>query len=137
MILYPSRAQLEFMAWQSVVHGATGLLWWGLQLTPPEAPLWPDLAAVVRRMHGLRKDLAARTVKLPVELEYHDTGHSLDRGLEWIAKEGGLFAAVNADPNPIEVSIGGLKGRPEALIGPAPGARVALPPFGVLVWRLR
>lgn len=137
MVLYPGRAQLEFMAWQSIVHGVTGLLWWGLQLTPPEAPLWPDLAAVTRQLHALRRDLAAPRATLPVTLEYHDTGHSLDRGLEWIAKEGGLFAAVNADPNPLAFTLRGLPGRPAPILGPGPAPRIDLPPFGVLVWRLR
>jgi len=112
MILYPTRQQLRFMAWQSVVHGVNGLLYWGLSYTPPEAPLWNDLKAVARELHQLKDALAARKSSLTPQLVYHDTGHSLDRGIEWIvkpAKGGTILIAVNADRNPVEVTFSGLK----------------------------
>ena len=31
-VLYPTVAQLRFMAWQSVVHGVNGLIWWARTL---------------------------------------------------------------------------------------------------------
>ena len=46
------------------------------------------------------------------QLIYHDTGHSLDRGIEWIvkpSKQGIILIAVNADRNPVEVTFTGLK----------------------------
>lgn len=111
-VLYPNRHQLRFMAYQSIVHGVNGLLYWGLASTPPEAPLWMDLCAVSRVLHELKEALAARKSAGPLRLEYHDTGHSLDRGIEWIIKPAGrgvLLLAVNADPNPVEVTFSGLK----------------------------
>jgi hypothetical protein len=112
MILYPTRQQLRFMAWQSVVHGVNGLLYWGLSYTPPEAPLWNDLKTVVRELRELASALARRTSSLTPQLAYHDTGHSLDRGIEWIAKPAGrstILITVNADRNPVEVTFAGLK----------------------------
>jgi len=112
MILYPTRQQLRFMAWQSVVHGANGLLYWGLSYTPPEAPLWNDLKAVARELNALKDALAARKATLKPRLIYHDTGHSLDRGIEWIAKpakRSTILIAVNADRNPVEVTFTGFK----------------------------
>ncbi|MGH9632621.1 MAG: glycoside hydrolase family 2 TIM barrel-domain containing protein [Bryobacteraceae bacterium] len=111
MVVYPTRDQLRFMAWQSVVHGVNGILWWGLSHTPGDAPLWQDLVAVVKEMKAHEAALAAKPQELAPTFTYHDTGHSLDRGLEWIAKpapDGTLFVAVNADPNPVDVTIGGL-----------------------------
>ena len=53
--------------------------------------------------------LASAPEKLPLTLTYYDTGHSLDRGVEWIVKSAGrLLVLVNADPNPVDVTIGGL-----------------------------
>lgn len=147
MVLYPTAAQLRFMAWQAVVHGVNGLLWWGLSYTPAEAPLWNDLKTVVGELAQVREALAAPAQKLPLKLFYHDTGHSLDRGIEWLAKPLGrdtLLAAVNADGNPVDVTFEGL-GRfrqCESLSAPEPVAwtksrlRERFEPFGTRVWRL-
>ena len=147
MVLYPTAAQLRFMAWQAVVHGVNGLIWWGLSYTPPDAPLWNDLKTVVRELAQLRAALAAPVAKLPLKLTYHDTGHSLDRGIEWLAKPCGrdvLMIAVNADGNPVEATFAGLKSFREYRL--EIGARAAefhhgtwreqIEPFGTRVWRL-
>ena len=147
MILYPTAAQLRFMAWQSIVHGVNGLIWWGLAFTPPEAPLWNDLKTVVRELAQARAALAAPPAKLPLKLTYHDTGHSLDRGIEWLAKPLGretLFIAVNADGNPVDVTFSGLERfrTGECVVGSKPIAiengnlRETFEPFGTRVWRL-
>jgi hypothetical protein len=147
MVLYPTTGQLRFMAWQSIVHGVNGLLWWGLNYTPPEAPLWHDLQTVVRELAGVQTALAAPALKLPLRLTYHDTGHSLDRGLEWRAKPLGretLLAVVNPDPNPVDATFEGLKRFRQCVpvVGPAPpplvGGRLRerFAPWDTRVWRL-
>jgi hypothetical protein len=146
-VLYPNAAQLRFMAWQSVVHGVNGILWWGLSYTAPESDLWDNLKTVNLELAQVRTALAAHSVKLPLRLTYHDTGHSLDRGIEWLAKPLGadtLLVAVNADPNPVEATFAGLgrfhrcetlfDRRPAALT-PA-GWRERIEPHGTRVWRL-
>jgi hypothetical protein len=148
LVLYPTAAQLRFMAWQAIVHGVNGLLWWGLSYTPPEAPLWNDLKTVVRELAQVRGALAAPALKLPLKLTYHDTGHSLDRGIEWVAKPLGrdmLLGAVNADGNPVDATFDGLGRfrRCESLFEPRSVAwtkgqlREHFEPFGTRVWRLR
>ncbi|MCC6538423.1 MAG: hypothetical protein IT162_12780 [Bryobacterales bacterium] len=130
MVLYPTREELRFMAFHAIVRGANGLLWWGLKFTPAEAPLWADLAAVTRELRGLDAALAAPAVAAPgraARLEYHDTGHSLDRGVEWVLKPGPVLLAVNADPNPVDVTFHGLL--------PGDARRQQLAPFGVAVLR--
>lgn len=108
MIRYPTMAETRFMALQAIVHGATGLLWWGLYRTPPESGLWDSIAAVARELKGLSEELAARPLRAGVQIEYHDTGHSLDRGIEWVVKpsaKGSVLIAVNADKNPVEATM--------------------------------
>jgi hypothetical protein len=122
MVLYPTRAQTRFMAYQALVHGADGLLWWGISYAPPESSMWADLCFVVRELADLRRDLVAPRRELPLKLDYHDTGHSLDRGIEW-AVRGSLLMMVNADPNPIEVTVDSF-------------GRLTFPPFGVQLRRL-
>jgi hypothetical protein len=104
MVLYPDGAQLRSMAYQSIIHGANGLLFWGLASTPPAAPVWNDLRAVAGELARVSSELAARPAALRLRVEYHDTGHSLDRGIEWTARpspEGVLLLCANADRNPV------------------------------------
>jgi hypothetical protein len=148
MVLYPTAAQLRFMAWQSVVHGVNGLIWWGLAYTPPEATLRNDLKTVVRELAQVRDALAAPAVKLPLKLSYHDTGHSLDHGIEWLAKPLGrdtLLIAVNADGNPVDATFDGLnrfqKCEPmfasQSVAWTKGQLRERFEPFGTRVWRLQ
>jgi hypothetical protein len=146
MVLYPTVAQLRFMAWQSVAHGANGLVWWGLD-QPSDGSIWEDLKLVARELASVRAALAAPKVNLPLKLAYHDTGHSLDRGIEWIAKPLGretLLIAVNADGNPVEATFRDLerfqKRQPVLESNSAEhtqqGWRERFEPFGSRVWRL-
>ena len=148
MVQYPTRAELRFMAYQSIVHGANGIIYWGLPYTPPEAPLWRDLKSVTQELKALRTALAGRRVGLAMAFEYHDTGHSLSRGIEWIAKPAAdavLLIAANADPNPVDVSFTGLVGfrQLESLFESRQLAwengkfRDSFPPFAVHVYRLK
>jgi hypothetical protein len=125
MVLYPARQELRFMAFHSIVRGANGLIWWGLRFTPAGVPLWDDLAALTRELRGLDRELAAPALPVAARLEYHDTGHSLDRGIEWIVKPS-VFMAVNADPNPVDVTIHGVFREPR---------REKFAPFDVRVLR--
>lgn len=125
MVLYPTRDQMVFMALHSIVRGANGLKWWGLRHSPPGTGMWDNLVHVASVLRDLRGDLAARAVPVAIKLQYHDTGHSLDRGLEW-AVRGSTWIGVNADPNPIDVTVHGLPRAP----------RLQLPPFGFEIRRL-
>jgi hypothetical protein len=105
MVLYPDRAQLKSMAYQAIVHGAEGLLYWGLASNPSAAPVWNDLRTVLSELAKLAPELAARPLKPALRIEYHDTGHSLDRGIEWTARPSGkgmVLFTVNSDENPVE-----------------------------------
>lgn len=91
--------------------------------TPPEAPPGNDLRTVARELSQVRPALAAPAVKLPLKLTYHDSGHSLDRGSEWLAKPPGRDTrriAVNADGSLVDVTFGGLSrfGHCESMIAP-------------------
>lgn len=145
MVLYPTASQLLFMACQSIVHGVNGLVWWGLRYTPAESPLWNDLASVAKLLGTIRESLAAPRKEISLQIQYHDTGHSLDLGVEWVAKSAAgktVWIAVNADPNPVEATIGGLPQQIEVLSGNEPewtgtAWRAQFVPFGVSIWRYK
>jgi hypothetical protein len=108
MVLYPTRAELKSMAYQSIIHTADGLLFFGLSFTPPTAPLWGNLRSVLSELAQLGPELAAAPQRIMLPIEYQDVGHSLDRGIEWTARpsrKGLLLFTVNADPNPVDARI--------------------------------
>lgn len=95
----------------------------------------------------VREALAAPAVKPPLKLTCDDTGHSPDRGLEWLAKPLGrdtLLITVNADGNPVDATFQGLNRfrHGESMFGPRAVAwangqlREHFEPFGTRVWRL-
>lgn len=116
MVRYPTRDELRCMAFQSIVRGANGLFWFGLQFTPAGVSLWDDLAALTRELRSLDAVLAAPSLAMPgARLEYHDTGHSLGRGIEWVARpsaHGIVVLAVNTDPNPVDATFHGVFASP-------------------------
>jgi len=148
MILYPTRSQLRFMNYQSIVHGANGVVYWGLGFTPAGHAFWDDLAAATRELATIQDALAARPVALPVKKQYHDTGHSLDKGIELIvkpSKDGDILIAVNADSNPVDVTLSGLakyktvktlfESRPAKLVEGT--LRETFAPFESRLWKLK
>ncbi len=146
MTVYPTLEQLRFMAWQAVVHGVNGLVWWGLGQAQAVS-FWDDLRSVARELASVHPFLSAPRADAPLKLTYHDTGHSLDRGVEWMVKPNGrerLLIAVNADGNPVDAvfeGLGDFKSR-RRLFGSHPVERTRGPwrerfePFGTRVWRL-
>lgn len=135
MMLYPTVAQARFMALQSVVHGANGILYWGLHLGPEGNPAWQAARAVAAELKGLAGELAARPLERKLTLEYFDTGHSLDRGIAYTvrpSKDGAVVIAVNEDKNPVEVSI-----RNHGFASCTMGGREVFAPFEAKVFRCR
>ncbi len=108
MILFPTRHQTRFMAYDAIINGATGILYWGMSHTPQPSPFWSDLKAVVRELGDLQKILAAPNAHLAIQKEYRETGHSVDKGVEVLTKKEGnstYLITANADKNPVKVTL--------------------------------
>ena len=56
---YPDVDEYRYMAWQSILNGADGLLWWGSRHEDRPAPFLDDLMTVVKEISGLRRFLEA------------------------------------------------------------------------------
>ncbi len=147
MVLYPSRSELRFMAYNAIVRGANGVLYWGPSFTPAGVPLWQGLKATTQELRQIRTELSAPLRQLPLSLTYHEVGHDVDLGIQWIVKPshtGVLLIAVNADRYLVDVSFSGLQQfkRVEALFErrtPSFSAgkfRDSFDPFGVHVYRI-
>ncbi len=112
-IQYPSYAQSRFMAFQSLIKGANGIVYWGSQSMPQPSQAWTDLKRVTREVADLAEPLAARTTPLHVAIDYHEMGHSVDDGVQTLAKEhdGHLYLfTCNADKNVCKATLSGLEG---------------------------
>lgn len=110
-VLYPSYAQSRFMAFQSLIKGANGIVYWGHAYTPQPSQAWSDIKRVVREVADLSPVLAERRAPVDVAIEYHEMGHSVDDGVQILAKmhEGKLYLfTCNADKNPCRATLSGL-----------------------------
>jgi len=106
-IRFPTYDETRFMAYDAIVHGAKGILYWGVSYTPQPSPFWSDLKRVVGELSGLHDVLAAAEMDVSVEIRYHELGHSVDAGVAVLAKEldGHVYLlTTNDDKNPVKVT---------------------------------
>lgn len=61
--IMPTFEQSRFMAYQSVVHGANGILYWGTHYTEKPSQFWSELKSLVSELHALHAVLASESVK--------------------------------------------------------------------------
>ena len=110
-VLYPTYAQSRFMAFESIIKGANGIVYWGSHTMPQPSQPWSDIKRVVREVADLGPVLAERSAQATVGIEYHEMGHSVDDGVQTIAKQhdGKLYLLTcNADKNLCKATLSGL-----------------------------
>jgi|GEM_PF-3978030 len=111
MIRYPSYKESRFMAFNAIVHGATGILYWGSNYTPQPSTCISDLNKVTGELGGMQEILAAPDIELNIKKEYHELRYSVDAGIEILSKKFNdkyYLLTVNSDKNPVKVSLTGL-----------------------------
>jgi len=112
-ILYPTSAQTRFMAFQSPIKGANGIIYWGSHSTPQPSDAWTGIKKVTREVADLAEVLATRTAPQAVSIDYHEMGHSVDDGVQTLAKEFGdkLYVfTCNADKNACKATLADFGG---------------------------
>ena len=96
------------MAWDAILHGANGLIWWGTAFTPPGAPFHKDLARVVNNLASLGYVLSLPAKSCPIRFKYMDMGHSISKGIVTMVKQEGkniwIFTA-NTERYPVKAEI--------------------------------
>ncbi|MCE5236862.1 hypothetical protein LLH23_00035 [bacterium] len=105
----PTFAQSRFMAYDAIVHGANGILYWGSAYTKKPSRFWSELRSLVSELAALRSVLASESLR--------GTGAakvSGGKGLRLIHKrvEGYNYALlVNEKPDPVKatVTLAGVK----------------------------
>ncbi|MDP4285167.1 MAG: hypothetical protein Q8891_12135 [Bacteroidota bacterium] len=111
MILYPTFDESRFMAWDAIVHGATGIIYWGTDFTPQPSEFMDNLNRVTKELASLKNVLASKNESLSIKKEYHELRYSVDRGVEFIAKrvkDKTYLITVNSDKNPVKITFHNL-----------------------------
>lgn len=77
----PDYAESRFMAYDAIVHGARGLLYWGTAYIEKDSDLWRGLLKVVRELADLQRVLSARDLEGKPRIAIPETFGSVDRGI--------------------------------------------------------
>ena len=108
----PNYDELRFMAFDTIVHGARGILYWGTAYIEKDSVLWKDLMTVVRELADLQPVLAAPDTELTLDFSYGPTMISLGFGVHALPKRVGdatWILVVNEEEWPVEYTIHGLE----------------------------
>jgi len=99
----PTFAQSRFMAYDAIVHGANGILYWGTHYTKKPSRFWSELRSLTSELSALQSVLASETVRGKTAAVA-----SKDPGLRLVHKQTGGFSyliLVNEKPDPIKVTL--------------------------------
>ncbi len=107
----PTYAESRFMAFDAIVHGARGLLWWGSQYLDRGSALWGDLLRLARELSDLQPVLSAPDAPFRVDVELGPTwvseGHTVVV-LPKLAEDGVWLLVVNENKAPLRYTLRGL-----------------------------
>lgn len=107
----PTFAESRFMAYDAIVRGARGILYWGTEFIEKDSALWKDLLTLARELSGLQPVLSAPDASRELTVEIGETWGSVDRGVVVLgkqAKDGLWLIVVNEWPDPLRYTIAGL-----------------------------
>jgi len=107
----PTLDETRFMAYDAIVHGARGILYWGTYRIEKDSQLWQDLLTVVSELKALQPVLSAPDSPEPFPVGIAETFGSVDRGIRILPKviSGKVwFLVVNDWTEPLTYTIGGL-----------------------------
>jgi hypothetical protein len=110
-IVYPSYEQTRYMAWQSVIHGCNGILYWGTHTAPQPGDCWNGILRAVRELADLKDVLVADEAAVTLEKDYDELGFSIDVGVETSVRDVGDYRyvlAANSSIDPAAVTFRGL-----------------------------
>ncbi len=109
----PTFDESRFMAYDAIVRGARGILYWGSAYIEKDSPLWSDLLKLVAELAQLQPVLSAPDLPLPGGITLEDRWGSRDRTVQVLAKEvdgKAWFFVVNESTEPQKYTIHGLEG---------------------------
>jgi len=115
-VAYPTYEKTRYMAWQSVIHGCNGIIYWGTYTLEQPGDCWRGITRAVRELADLHDVLVADEAPATVEKDYDEMGYSIDLGVEVSVRDAGAFRYIltaNSSIDPAGVTFRGLKGIPD------------------------
>ncbi len=108
----PTFDESRFMAYDAIVHGARGILYWGTAYTKRDGALWGDLLKLVRELADLQPVLSAPDARMRIGVELTPTWGSLDHTVRVLPKTAGRdvwLIVVNESDAPLQYTLTGLR----------------------------
>ncbi|HPA41866.1 MAG TPA: beta-galactosidase [Candidatus Hydrogenedentes bacterium] len=92
----PTLAETRFMAYNAIVRGARGLVYWGTAYVEKDSDFWKDLMRAIRELADLQPVLSAPDAGPMIEADLAPTWGSLDRGVVALPKntDSGMWLLV-------------------------------------------
>ncbi len=105
--VYPTFGQQRFMAWDAVLHGASGIFYWGTRYTPKPSRAWADVKTIARELRALAPMLLAPEARSDTQ----PTVTPDNVGIEAMLRRAGdhwFLAAVNTGKEAAHATLSGL-----------------------------
>ncbi|HDP35352.1 MAG TPA: hypothetical protein ENN29_09615 [Candidatus Hydrogenedentes bacterium] len=107
----PTPDESRFMAYDAIVNGARGILYWGTAYIGEDTDFWKELRALIQELSALQHVLSARDAAVEAQVALAETWGSLDRGVRVLPKQVGdqvHFLVVNEWLDPLRYTLTGL-----------------------------
>lgn len=107
----PSSDESRFMAYDAIVRGARGILYWGTAYIEKDSELWGDLLTLSAELDAIQHVLAAPDAPVALAVSHAPTWGSVDRGVRVLPKaasDGLWLIVVNEWPDPLQYTLEGL-----------------------------
>jgi len=104
----PTKHETRFMAYDAIVNGARGLLYWGTFAVEKPSAFWSELKSVISELHRLQPFLSAPDATGQVTLTVEPSSGSGENSVRLMAKEHEgrwAFFIVNEAPEALAFSI--------------------------------
>lgn len=109
----PTYEKTRYMAWQSVIHGCNGIIYWGTYTIQQPGDCWSGITRTVRELADLHGVLIADEAPVQLEKDYDEMGYSIDAGVEVSVRDVGqhrYILTANSSIDPAGVTFRGLAG---------------------------
>lgn len=109
--LYPTYREMRFMAYNAIMHGVDGILYWGTHSMPQPSEQWSNLKKVARELADLSDVILSPNINNNVTMDYEEMGFSIDSGVEVMFKkykDAIYMFAANTTVGPAKVAFSNL-----------------------------
>jgi len=125
----PTLDESRFMAYDAIVNGARGILYWGTAYIEKDSALWSDLLKVVRELADLQPILSAPDVAAQPTVELAPSWGSGQYGIRVLAKQPDnappCYLVLNESQSPLAYTLSNVTAPNGTRYGDAADERVA------------